>query len=58
MSKHRQRMRDTAPEMREALQTSVDAWHAKDSNFERELKHGTPEWLKKARTLLAKINSA
>lgn len=41
-----------APSMLEALESVVDAWHANDANFERELRDGTPDWLGKARAAL------
>ena len=43
-----------APDLLEACKAALDAWHAKDSNFERELNKGTPEWLSSVRTAIAK----
>ena len=44
----------TAPELLAACKAVVDAWHANDSNFERELNKGTPTWLAEARAAIAK----
>ena len=43
-----------APELLDACKLTLDAWHAKDSNFERELNKGTPEWLSSVRAAIAK----
>ena len=47
-----------APDLYDACQAAVDAWHANSRNFERERDRGTPTWLSACRAAIAKAREA
>ncbi len=43
------------PDLLDACEAAVDAWHADNRNFERELAKGAPAWLTACRSAIAKV---